>query len=77
MREIVIGIDGNCGFALRGANLQEGQSEFVEVPAPGGKDEQIWAANNACLKLIKRLGLDDDYPYTYGPGHPCQQEIGS
>jgi hypothetical protein len=27
----VIGIDGNCGYALLGENLQEGESEFVEI----------------------------------------------
>lgn len=28
-----LGIDGNCGFALLGANIQEGEAEFVEIPA--------------------------------------------
>lgn len=27
-----LGIDGNCGFALLGGDLQEGESEFVEIP---------------------------------------------
>ena len=27
-----LGIDGNCGFALLGADLQEGEAEFVEIP---------------------------------------------
>jgi hypothetical protein len=26
-----LGIDGNCGFALIGPNLQEGEAEFVEI----------------------------------------------
>lgn len=26
-----LGIDGNCGFALLGPNLQEGEAEFVEI----------------------------------------------
>lgn len=26
-----LGIDGNCGFALLGENLQEGEAEFVEI----------------------------------------------
>ena len=29
---VQLGIDGNCGFALLGPNLQEGESEFVEIP---------------------------------------------
>ena len=28
-----LGIDGNCGFALLGVNLQEGEAEFVEIEA--------------------------------------------
>lgn len=28
-----LGIDGNCGFALLGENLQEGECEFVEIPS--------------------------------------------
>jgi hypothetical protein len=27
-----LGIDGNCGFALLGENLQEGEAEFVVIP---------------------------------------------
>lgn len=27
-----LGIDGNCGFALIGENLQEGEAEFVQIP---------------------------------------------
>jgi hypothetical protein len=26
-----LGIDGNCGFALLGSDLQEGEAEFVEI----------------------------------------------
>jgi len=26
-----LGIDGNCGFALLGPDLQEGEAEFVEI----------------------------------------------
>lgn len=26
-----LGIDGNCGFALLGENIQEGDVEFVEI----------------------------------------------
>ena len=40
-----LGIDGNCGFALLGPDLQEGEAEFVEIPAidtatlPAGRHE--------------------------------------
>lgn len=26
-----LGIDGNCGFALLGENIQDGEAEFVEI----------------------------------------------
>lgn len=28
-----LGIDGNCGFALLGENIQEGEAEFCEIEA--------------------------------------------
>lgn len=40
-----LGIDGNCGFALLGPDIQEGEAEFVEIRSvdeskiPGGRHE--------------------------------------
>lgn len=31
MERAVIGVDGNCGFALLGENLQEGEVEFQMI----------------------------------------------
>ena len=40
MERAEIGIDGNCGFALLGEDLQVGEAEFVEIklPAEASKD---------------------------------------
>ncbi len=69
-----LGVDGNCGFALLGDDLQEGESEFVEV---GGllddrdcvEDRQSVAARRAFNNLKKRLGLPD-LSYYLGKSHP-------
>lgn len=67
----VIGVDGNCGFALLGENLQEGEAEFVEVGER--KDEHIdyarsRAAGAALRKLESRLGKR--LAYALDPSHP-------
>ena len=53
-----VGIDGNCGYALLGENLQEGEAEFVEIegwPRPSYKQERA-AWGKALRKLEERLG---------------------
>lgn len=69
----VIGIDGNCGYALLGENLQEGESEFVEISECPHKDRHIrdqeaWAATRAFSRLKKRLGRQ--LTYYLHPSHP-------
>lgn len=53
-----LGIDGDCGFALLGPNIQEGEAEFVEViPTTVGKYyDQRTAAYEALRRLRIRLG---------------------
>ena len=70
-----LGIDGNCGFALLGENLQEGESEFEEIvsihrvgSAPYDQDAMI-AINKAYHRLKARLGLEH-LSYYLGPSHP-------
>lgn len=67
----LIGIDGNCGFALLGENLQEGEAEFVEVvkvPDEHIYKAEIRAAAKALRALEARLGrtlnyaLDSSHP---------------
>lgn len=51
-----IGIDGNCGYALLGENIQEGEAEFVEVQSPGERIDKAIAAKAALNRLRERLG---------------------
>ena len=54
-----VGIDGNCGYALLGANIQEGECEFVEIryssrESPDVSERRAWG--EALSNLRKRLG---------------------
>jgi hypothetical protein len=79
-----LGIDGNCGFALLGVNIQEGEAEFVEiedVPLKSPDDSifidynyrrqtaEIRAAKNALEKLRERLNMPE-LSYFCFPSHP-------
>jgi hypothetical protein len=73
-----LGVDGNAGFALLGANIQEGECEFEEVKtdAPIGSRDYANAERRAVKiafdRLQKRLGrqlsyyLDPSYPHYSG-----------
>jgi len=59
-----LGVDGNCGFALLGKDLQEGEAEFVEIDLPIGASksparyhdaEWCTAAKQAANKAFKKL----------------------
>ena len=70
-----LGIDGNCGFARVGVNLQEGESGFEEIVS----SEPTWtsgyaraakiAINKAYQRLKTRLGLEH-LSYYIGDSHP-------
>ena len=65
-----LGIDGNCGFALLGVNIQEGEAEFVEIINTGYTvDDELRASKQAFRKLQQRLGRQD-LSYWFGPSHP-------
>jgi hypothetical protein len=64
-----LGIDGNCGFALLGENLQEGEAEFVEIEEPRTSDNERQAAGIAFRKLQVRLNRPD-LSYYFGISHP-------
>lgn len=72
MERAVIGIDGNAGYALLGENLQEGEAEFVVVPAPDGtrnkSERERCAATQALRALETRLGRR--LGYALDPSHP-------
>lgn len=73
MERAFIGIDGNCGSTLLGENLQEGEAEFVEIPAEDGvrtlHQREVWACNKSYQTLKNRLGLDH-LSYALHPSHP-------
>lgn len=67
-----LGVDGNCGFALLGENIQEGESEFEEfegdVRTSEGAQNAVWAAYRALNRLRRRLGKP--ISYYLGNSHP-------
>jgi hypothetical protein len=74
MERAELGIDGNCGFALLGENIQEGEAEFVEISeAPDSlvmqSDREKWAAKRAFQKLQQRL-VNREFSYFLGSGYP-------
>ena len=77
-----LGVDGNCGFALLGENLQTGECEFVEIALPpeASKDKNRYhhtewcnaaktASNLAYIGLKLRL-KDRVFSYYLGRSHP-------
>lgn len=74
MKRAILSVDGNCGCALLGENLQEGEAEFVEIrprsdePLHEAEVRACWAAFN---NLMKRLGLTrDELSYAWYPRRP-------
>lgn len=72
---IVLGVDGNAGFAMIGPNLQEGEAEFVGIRDGMGalKERQIRACAMALATLRQRIGRPEA-PFVYGPTHPSHKE---
>jgi hypothetical protein len=60
-----LGVDGNCGFALLGPNIQEGEAEFEEIR---GADDTLKAINRAYQRLKARIGRP--ISYFLGESHP-------
>jgi hypothetical protein len=69
-----LGVDGNCGFALLGANIQEGEAEFEEIrgtelnPDPTSAGAAKQAINRAFARLKARVGRP--ISYFLGESHP-------
>lgn len=69
-----LGMDGNCGFALLGHNIQEGEVEFEEVrptksyPDPTSDGAKKQAITRAYVRLKTRL--EQPISYFLGPLHP-------
>ena len=65
-----LGIDGDCGFALLGEDLQSGEAEFVKVIDTGDPlSDELRAAKQAFRKLQQRLNRPD-LSYWFGRSHP-------
>lgn len=64
-----LGVDGNCGFALLGTNLQEGEAEFVEIQ-PGREPDNALAAGLQALKALRHRLKLPELNYYFGPSHP-------
>ena len=81
-RRVELGIDGNCGYALLGENIQEGEAEFVEIPISktdkdsafmrplGSQAAELWACKEAFRRLCARLDAPPSLNYFFGPSHP-------
>ena len=73
-----LGVDGNCGFAMLGENIQSGEAEFVEInydaKFPVGDHLmrshcEITAARAAFEKLKSRLNIPT-LSFYFGISHP-------
>lgn len=67
-----LGIDGNCGFALLGENLQEGEAEFEQFVGDPRTSEGARQAKLAINRALQRLKARIDRPISYylGQSHP-------
>jgi hypothetical protein len=70
----IIGVDGDHAFALAGADLQEGEAEFVKIDCTEPKWTSAYeiAASYAATKALNNLRLRLKKPITYAldPSHP-------
>ncbi len=71
----LLGVDGNCGFAVIGQNIQEGEVEFEVIDTSEPRWTSAWhvasnlAINKSYQRLKKRLGLEH-LSYELDPSHP-------
>lgn len=75
MRRAELGVDGNCGFALLGEDIQSGEAEFIAIQttAPVGSSEWCRAASTAATTAYHRLKerlAPKQFSYYIGPSHP-------
>ena len=71
-------IDGKCGCAMLGSNLQEGEADFVEFAptAAAALHAPLEDKLNACKTALGRLRLRLNLPemsYFFGESHPYGQ----
>ena len=82
MERAELGVDGNCGFALLGEDLQSGEAEFVEIALPLDASKNPnryhnseWCraaeqAASAAYRALKARLPDREFSYYIGPSHP-------
>jgi len=72
MQRAELGIDGNCGFALVGVDLQSGEAEFEPFVGDLKTTEGTKEARRAISRAFARLRARLDYPISYfiGESHP-------
>ena len=71
MERAELGIDGNCGFALLGENIQEGEAEFVEINYSNKSRAQYEAERAAAGKAYRQLKArlpEREFSYFLGAG---------
>lgn len=60
-----LGVDGNCGFALVGPNIQEGEAEFEEFVGDVKTSEGTRQAKLAINRAYQRVKTRLDRPISY------------
>lgn len=82
LNRAVIGVDGDCAFALLGENLQEGESEFqmIALPTEVTQDPNRYHLSEWCdaarlagfaaFHVLKDRLKDPTMTYALGPSHP-------
>ena len=71
MDRAMLAVDGNCGMALFGENLQDGEAEFVVV-APRPDEPRQEAEVRACWAALKRLRERLNRPDLSYYWYPCR-----
>lgn len=75
MERAELGIDGNCGFARLGENIQEGEAEFEEIicDSPKWTSDYCNAAKRAINIAHRRLKArlaPREFSYYLGESYP-------
>lgn len=75
MERAELGVDGNCGYALLGENIQEGEAEFEPIKDFGSEwhaeqHRQAKLAINRAYQRLKARLPDRTFSYVLGPSHP-------
>lgn len=75
MERAILGVDGNCGFARLGPNLQDGEAEFEPIKDFGKEwhaeqHRQAKIAINKALQRLRERLYPQRFSYALHPSHP-------